>query len=145
MSWRGEANRLALHFSRGEIFHTSCSLLMRPGVWKVRVSQSHRCLHTIQTQWPARLAAGCAILVTSWLVFSCAAASLQEVAGSLFLQHLLGHWHSQAQRRNCRSGNVSSLGAASSQKFTGREGTRSKLQVWLAGLSKCQAHEPARA
>jgi len=31
---------------------------------------------------PARLAAGRAVLVAGWLVFSCAAASLQEAAGS---------------------------------------------------------------
>lgn len=103
-------------------------------MWKVRASQSYGCPHTIQTQPPARLAAGHAILVASWLVFSCAAASLQEVAGSLFLQHLLGCWDSQAWRRNCWSGSVSSVGGASSQDFVGRKGTRSKLQMWLAGL-----------
>lgn len=49
---------------------------------------------------PTACQAGCRVCHSDcWLVFSCTAASLLELACSLFLQHLLGQWESQAQRK----------------------------------------------
>lgn len=134
-----------MHFSRAEIFYSTWSLSERPGVGRVRASQSHWCCTPFV---PTAHQTDCRTCHCGYwlacLLFCSISSGGGRVSVPAALSFLLQHRDSQAQRKICWSSSISSVGAASSQYVVGRDRTSSKLHMWLAGLSKCQVHEPAR-
>lgn len=106
-SVREEANRVAVHFSRAEIFYSTWSLSERPGVGRVRASRSHWCCTPFV---PTARQTDCRTCHCGYwlacLLFCSISSGGGRVSVPAALSFLLQHRDSQAQRKICWSSSV---------------------------------------